>query len=186
MPFQDHLQVISDELRRTLAALNGDDFDPFIDAIQDADGIFVSGAGRSGLMMRSFAMRLMHLGLKVSVVGETVTGRISKSDCLIIGSGSGTTESLVNHARRAGEAGAKIGLITIHDRSLIAELADMIITIPAPSPKISGDTGFRSAQPMGALFEQCLFISLEAIIMETMVRTGQNTGKMFARHANLE
>ena len=86
MPFQDHIQVISDELRRTLAALNEEEFDPFIDAIQAADGIFVSGTGRSGMMMRSFAMRLMHLGLKVSVVGETVTSRISKSNFLIIGS----------------------------------------------------------------------------------------------------
>ena len=186
MPVQDHIQVISDELRWTLAVLNEDDFDPFIDAIQEADGIFVSGAGRSGMMMRSFAMRLMHLGLNVSVVGETVTSRISKSNFLIIGSGSGATESLVNHARRAEEVGAKVGLITIHVRSLIAELADMIITIPAPSPKLSGNIGFRSAQPMGALFEQCLLISLEAIIMETMVRTGQDSGKMFTRHANLE
>jgi 6-phospho-3-hexuloisomerase len=35
--------------------------------------VFVAGAGRSGLMMRAFAMRLMHLGLAVHVVGDATT-----------------------------------------------------------------------------------------------------------------
>ncbi len=46
----------------------------FLDAILDADRIYVMGAGRSGLVAKSFAMRLMHTGFTAYVVGETITG----------------------------------------------------------------------------------------------------------------
>jgi len=35
--------------------------------------VMVLGAGRSGLVARSFAMRLMHLTFNVHVIGETIT-----------------------------------------------------------------------------------------------------------------
>ena len=56
--------------------------------------VFVAGSGRSGLAMRSFAMRLIHLGLSAHVVGETTTPRITDRDLLLIGSGSGSTPGL--------------------------------------------------------------------------------------------
>lgn len=38
--------------------------------------IFILGAGRSGLMAKGFAMRLMHIGYTVFVIGETITPAI--------------------------------------------------------------------------------------------------------------
>ncbi len=35
--------------------------------------IFVTGLGRTGLMARGFAMRLMHLGRRVYHVGDVIT-----------------------------------------------------------------------------------------------------------------
>lgn len=53
----------------------------------------------------------------------------------MICSGSGSTKSLVNHAQKAREVGARIALITINPESPIAEMADVVVEISAPSPK---------------------------------------------------
>jgi 6-phospho-3-hexuloisomerase len=74
--------------------------------IETAPRIFVAGAGRSGLCMRAFAMRLMHLGKIVYVVGETITPSILTADLLILGSGSGRTTGLLGVAEMARRQGA--------------------------------------------------------------------------------
>ena len=53
--------------------------------------IFILGAGRSGLMARGFAMRLVHIGYTVYVIGETITPSIQAGDVLVSVSGSGKT-----------------------------------------------------------------------------------------------
>jgi 6-phospho-3-hexuloisomerase len=186
MDLHTHLDTILDELRRTLAQLDADQAARFVEAICGASRIFIAGAGRSGLMMRAFAMRLMHLGYPVYVVGETVTPGIGKGDLLVIGSGSGATASLVGHAERAGSTGATVGLITIRPDTPIGRTAGILLTIPAPSPKIGQDAGLRSEQPMGSLFEQSLMLTLDALVLLLMEATGQDAAAMFGRHANLE
>ncbi|MBT5875428.1 MAG: 6-phospho-3-hexuloisomerase [Candidatus Latescibacteria bacterium] len=181
-----HLDAMISELNRTLSGLDEAAIGRILDTLMSGRRIFTAGAGRSGLMMRSFAMRLMHLGLNVSVVGETVTPAIGEHDVLLIGSGSGATASLLSHAKRAREIGAVICLITVCRSSPIGSLADMILEIPAPSPKIDAATEKDSIQPMGALFEQCLLLTLDALILEIMNRTGRDSADMFTLHANLE
>ena len=39
--------------------------------------VFVAGMGRSGLMLRAFAIRLAQMGLTVYVAGETVTPAVA-------------------------------------------------------------------------------------------------------------
>ena len=163
-----------------------DSAEKWADAILAAETIFVAGAGRSGLAMKSFAMRLMHMGFETYVVGETVTPSITAKDVLLIGSGSGSTSSLVVNANKADDIGATICLITIDENSPIAQLADVVLTIPAPSPKVNRELGFRSVQPMGSLFEQSLLLTLEAIVLLIMEKTGKTPESMFTRHANLE
>ena len=48
--------------------------------VKKADKIFVAGAGRSLMMIRGFAMRLMHMGFTAYVVGETVTPAIRSEE----------------------------------------------------------------------------------------------------------
>ncbi len=50
----------------------------------------IVGAGRSGLVGKAFAMRLMHLGFDVYVLGETITPSIGEGDLVIVISGSGS------------------------------------------------------------------------------------------------
>ena len=186
MNIQAYISQILDELGETVGHVSNDSAERLADAILAAETTFVAGAGRSGLAMKSFAMRLMHLGFDTYVIGETVTPSITDKDVLLIGSGSGSTSSLVVNANKADAIGATICLITIDENSPIAQVAEGVLTIPAPSPKVDGDFGFHSVQPMGSLFEQSLLLILDAIVLLLMEKTGKTPGLMFTRHANLE
>ncbi|TFG68016.1 MAG: iron dicitrate transport regulator FecR, partial [Methanomassiliicoccus sp.] len=47
--------------------------DKFVDAIMESRRIFIYGVGRSGLIAKAFAIRLVQMGLEVYFVGETIT-----------------------------------------------------------------------------------------------------------------
>ncbi|WP_217902229.1 SIS domain-containing protein [Siphonobacter sp. BAB-5385] len=97
--------------------INFDEFTPLVGEISKAKAIFLVAAGRSGYAMRSIAMRLMHLGLAVHVVGDTTTPAIQSGDLLWAASGSGTTESIVRTAEKAKAAGARVVAITTNNAS---------------------------------------------------------------------
>ncbi len=65
-------------------------------------------------------------------------------------------------------------------------MAEVVLTIPAPTPKIERDLGFTSVQPMGSLFEQSLMLVLDSLVLCLMDRIGMSAQEMFSRHANLE
>ena len=172
MSVHSHIDQMLEELRSVLAQVDGDQCGKLATAIADARAVFVSGAGRSGLAMRSFAMRLMHLGFEVHVVGETTTPGMTSQDLHLIGSGSGSTVSLVANADKARALGARIALITAREDSPIGHLADVIVTIDAPTPKSDRELGLESVQPMGSLFEQALWLTLDAIVLLLMNKAG--------------
>ena len=127
--------------------------------LDNAKRIFVSGAGRSGLVCKFFAMRLMHSGYDVSVVGEIVTPSIKRGDLMIIISGSGETEQLIAFTKKAKEVGASILLITTKADSTIGDMADAVFQIGRPDlyGKVVG-------MPMGTTFELSTLSFLEAYI----------------------
>ena len=157
-----------------------------VDAIRAAGRVFISGKGRSGLQIRGFAMRLMHLGLQVHVVDDVTTPGIMPGDLLLIGSGSGQTLTLVRHAERARKVGADILLITAAVDSQIHAHAGSVLQIAATTPKITGSDSSRSILPMGTLFEQCLGLLCDICILELMQGMDMTSDMMFTRHANLE
>ena len=186
MNIQTYISQILDELGKIMGHVRNNSAEKLADTIIAAQAVFVAGAGRSGLAMKSFAMRLMHMGFDTHVVGETVTPSITDKDVLLVGSGSGSTSSLVTSTNKADTIGATICLITIDENSPIAQMAEVVIIIPASTPKIDRELDFRSVQPMGSLFEQSLLLTLDAIIFLLMERTGKTLESMFTRHANLE
>lgn len=188
MNYTEYAGKVADELARTLGGVDDGAVEALVDQIEQASSIFVAGAGRSGLAVRAFAMRLMHMGRQVYVVGETTTPNITDRDLLLIGSGSGATESLVAVAGRARHKfNAQIALVTIFPKSPIGQLADTVVTIAAPTSKAPGQAQTTtSIQPMGSLFEQSLFLLLDIVVLRLMDRAGQDSKTMFTRHANLE
>ncbi|WP_160036224.1 6-phospho-3-hexuloisomerase [Paenibacillus sp. An7] len=172
------------ELETAAALLSETELTEAMNLIAGAGQVFVAGAGRSGLMGKSFAMRLAHLGKPTFVIGETTTPPICKGDVLILCSGSGETKSLLSMAQKAKGMDASVVVLTIHQHSSIGQLADAIIQIHAVAKEDEGNR--QSIQPMGSLFEQSLIITLDGIILSLMRKMDQDTAMMFERHANLE
>jgi 6-phospho-3-hexuloisomerase len=179
-------QVLA-EVTACVQQVSGDGLAEAGDLIASAPRIFVDGAGRSGLCMRAFAIRLMHLGKVVYVVGESTTPGIKSTDLLILGSGSGQSPVLMKIAEIAREHGARILLFTAEAISPLTALADHCVSIPAPSLKPAlEDRDYASMQPMGTLFEQALLILSDSLVITLMDNIGVGVGKMRMHHANLE
>lgn len=183
---RDYASVVLNELHHTLSKIDIQKANEFVELVDQAQEVFCAGAGRSGFQVKGFAMRLMHMGISSYVVGETCTPNIRENGLLVICSGSGETKSLVNHANKAKEVGAKIALITINPESTIARLADVVVEISAPSPKSAKQGDIKSIQPMGSLFEQSEGIFMDISIMMLMEKRNLDSDTMFGRHANME
>ena len=153
-------------------------------AILESKRIFLAGVGRSKRVIESFAMRLMHLGFVVYVVGETVTPAITANDMLIIGSNSGETSTLIVLTEKARSVGTKVAVITGNTTSTLASLAKLLIHIPVEK-KHQGKKR-ENWQPGGNAFEQSLLILLDAIVLEMAERSGKDISTKLILHANLE
>jgi 6-phospho-3-hexuloisomerase len=181
-----NIETILAEIQRVFARIGEAELAGFEEYVIKAPRVFVAGAGRSGLMARAFAMRLMHLGKRVFFVGDVTSPSVVSGDLLIVASGSGETESLVAISRKAKKLGAKLATITIYPQANIGSMADCVIKIDAPTAKSNMKTAGVSIQPMGSLFEQSLLLILDYVILDIMSKTGITSEQMFMNHANLE
>ena len=172
--------IILKELETLLEKVSREQLEALAGRIVFAPRVFVSGAGRSGLALKMFAMRLGQMGKTAFVAGETMTPAIGKGDLLLVASASGKTESVCRHAKIAREAGADVFLITAN-RDVLLENERLVLDCPS---KAEGKDG--SIQPMGSLFEQAVLILLDACILSCMEAMGETAESMRARHANLE
>ena len=134
--------------------------------------------------MRAAAMRLMHLGLQVYIVGDTTTPAINQEDLLIAASGSGTTSGIVRAAEKAVSIGAKLVTLTADPNAALAKLADHVVYIPAAGKEEHGSG--KSAQYAGSLFEQFLMLLLDAVFQSLWKLDGTPAAALYQRHANLE
>lgn len=179
-----NLELILNEHLKLAEKIDFEQVALIISHLQSTERIFLVGAGRSGLALRSAAMRLMHFGLTVYVVGETTTPAIRKEDLLIAASGSGTTSSIVNAAKKAVDVGARvISFSTITD-SVLAKCSALVVVIPAAQKEDHGKT--ISAQYAGSLFEQALLLLTDAIFQTMWATQGTPAEELWKRHANLE
>lgn len=143
--------------------------------------IFITGAGRSKLVGQFLAMRLMHLGKKVYIVGGLCTPSIQKGDFLIAISGSGQTLSAVSICKEAKKIGAYIISITSKKHCKIVELSDLVIPI-----LIRERDDYSCYAPMGTVFETSTLIFLESFIGTYMLNQNITENQLKRRHANLE
>jgi 6-phospho-3-hexuloisomerase len=185
MQTTQYLTELIKELQQTGTLILDAEAEKLVNGVLKAKKIFVAGAGRSGLMSKSFAMRMMHMGLDPYVVGETVTPNLEKDDIFIIASGSGETKSLVAMAQKAKSIGATLAAVTISPESTIGQLADIVVKLPG-SPKDQEGAQYKTIQPMASLFEQTLLLFYDAVILRLMEKKGLDSTTMFSRHANLE
>jgi 6-phospho-3-hexuloisomerase len=176
--------VVLAEMQKAIERTDENQIHALLEAILEARRVFVGGAGRSLLMMKAFAMRLMHVGLSSHVVGETITPAIGPGDILVAGTGSGQTRATLALVEAASDRGARTAVITAHPTAPIPSTADIVLEIHTP---ITGrDLAHTSCQPPGSLFEQCLLLLCEGLIMRLMQRLGTTEEQMRARHTKLE
>ena len=88
---KDTTQIILDEIHSVLEKIDEKPYEEFLSSILNAKNIFVTGQGRSGMVSRTFAMRLTHIGLNAYCVGDATTPNIDKGDLLVACSSSGST-----------------------------------------------------------------------------------------------
>jgi 3-hexulose-6-phosphate synthase/6-phospho-3-hexuloisomerase len=147
-----------------------------------ANRIFVYGAGRSGLVAKAFAIRLVHLGFQTFVIGETIGAPVKKGDLVFIVSGSGETIPAVMTAEIAKKLGATLVVITGKKNSRIIKFADIAIVLASDCT----ETERKKFAHLGTLFEASAWILLDGIIAELMENKKENEESMRSRHATLE
>lgn len=159
----------------------------FIDTVKNSPRIFLIGVGREGLATRAFAMRLMHMGKEIHWIWDDTTPAINPGDLLIATLGDGQIGHINYVCQRAKEAGAKLYVVTGSPSGHTARtLADKVLFLPAAVYRGS-DPVVPSAQPMGNLFEQCLFVLFDMIIMMMVDESDSLSFEgMSARHRNVE
>lgn len=172
------IPAILNEIRTICDRLDPEPVRALAQALADSPAVFVAGAGRSGLIARCFAMRLMHLGLNARCAGDTLAPPLRAGDLLVVISASGETAGVAAVAGKAKKLGAVMALITAAPNSSLAALADLAVVLDAPA--------IGSRQPLGSLFEQGAFLLCEALVLELLDRLGQSGADLARRHANLE
>ncbi|MGC8948754.1 MAG: 6-phospho-3-hexuloisomerase [Thermoprotei archaeon] len=156
--------------------------------------VLVIGMGRSGFVGKAFALRLMHLGFRVYVFGETITPAIGKEDVVVAISGSGETNIVVRAAEVARNIGATVIAITSRLESPLAKISNKTVIVPGRT-RLASEQDYYVRQligeheplaPLGTLFEITAMILLDSIIAELMKRLGLTEEELKARHATIE
>lgn len=180
----DANSAILKENTRVLERVSVSAINQLVQNIIQAQRIFVIGEGRSGLVARMAAMRLMHLGYQVYVVGETITPAITEQDLLIACSGSGRTDIVCTMASKAKQIGAQLAVITTAIQSQLASSADTVIELVAVAKQDSENP--RSQQFAGSLFEQSMLLLFDSIFHVVTQLQAKDTRTLWALHTNLE
>lgn len=185
MDFQSTYKTVLNELGQVFERVDYDTVTNLMDMINSSNRIFLMGVGREGLATRAFAMRLMHYGKEVHWCWDDTTPAVEKDDLFIFTSGSGEIGHIHYVASEIKKTGAKIALVTgVPDRKT-AELADLVLWVPASVYK-GKDNVVSSIQPLGNLFEQSLFILFDMIIMDLVDNSDTSFEEMSNRHRNFE
>lgn len=175
----DYIQVKINDILKTVSQA---DIDAVKQLFFEANHIFVYGAGRSGLVAKAFAIRLVHLGFQAFVVGETITIPVQKGDLVVIVSGSGETIPAVMTAEIAHNLKANVVSITGKKDSDIDAFADITLFISAGCQEEER----KRYAPLGTLFEASVWILFDGLVADLLDSKNETEESMRKRHATLE
>ena len=113
--------------------------------MEEKGQIYFYGAGSSGFTAEIAEARLLRVGKRSKAVKDshlqTVQSAIMDSGDLVIGlSVSGTTSDLFQALKTAKDNGCALIVITNHENSPIAKLADCVLLTDAPENPVTGGT----------------------------------------------
>lgn len=180
--FVKSLDEIVSHLSSLSSKLDLNKIEEAINSILVSKRVFVYGAGRSGLVAKAFAQRLMHIGIESYVVGETITPSMSNEDLFIIVSGSGETPTSLCLGRKAKEIGVKLLTVTAHPESELARISNITIVVPGKTKLVEKE----SYAPFTSLFDIAVLAVLDSITSELMYKLGVSEELISKKHANVE
>jgi 6-phospho-3-hexuloisomerase len=181
----NYIDSLSSELKAVFARIKEEEVDRFVGLVIQAKRIFIIGAGRVGTSSRAFAMRLTHLGKLVYWLPDDTTPSNGRGDLLIANSGSGTTLSTYDLARKAKECGTMVATITANRKGKIAQLADAAIHLPAQTYHVDR-SNWTSILPLGSQFELSLWILHDFIALQLMEKMNYTEEMLVENHRLLE
>ena len=173
------MREILEDLKRLLEGVPEETTERFTRRLVEARRIFMYGVGRSGLMARSFGMRLVHLGREATVVGDTTPPAIQAGDLLVVCSRTGVSPILHHAVHLARKEGAGVAVVIGLEGAPLGQDADVVVRLP-----IDGARG-ESRQPMGSLFEQGLLLYLDSVVLKLMAALHRTSEDMERVHSNL-
>ncbi|HTW77204.1 MAG TPA: SIS domain-containing protein [Thermoplasmata archaeon] len=177
-PFARAQRYIAAEVSEALDRIEPATIRRVVELLARAPATFVYGAGRSGIIGRAFAMRLVQLGLTAYVIGESVTPIVRRGDAVVILSGRGESYSSIQTANIVRREGAELVVVTGRGISKLAHIATVLVPIDFP------ENGERARfAPLGTLFESASLRLTDALIAELMVVRGETEESMRRRHA---
>ena len=200
IPLRDIMLMMITRIGEIAQSLEQVQVDCFITELMAAERIFVVGAGRSGFVAKSFAMRLMHLGFTAYVVGETVTPAFHKNDTLIAFSGSGKTKSVMEACETTRQIGGHISLITGSRISPMTDLAHCVVLLSSEDEschigsdhfdlrQLLGEHRSISATctPLGTLFETSAMIFADSVISALIEMKDCSIEEIVHRYTNMQ
>lgn len=183
MQFGDVTKAIHAEIGGVLSHVSSAEAEALLEAVLGAQRTYLTGEGRSGLVARTFAMRLQHLGLVSYVIGETICPALEAGDLLIAVSGSGKSAGTLVVAEAAKKAGARLAAISATRDNPLATMCDLVLVVPgATKHEAAGEA--RSIQPLSSLFDQCQHVVQDALTVLLGQRLEKGKAEMKSKHAN--
>ncbi|RSD27026.1 6-phospho-3-hexuloisomerase [Mesobacillus subterraneus] len=178
------ITTVLKEMQAVCMNVEAEQYASFVELLKEDRRFFFTGEGRSGFVAKAIAMRLMHSGKTVYVVGETTTPAIQENDILVVMSGSGKTAQALNISESAHETGARVFLVTTNEEALQLPFISGGIRIPAATKyRIEGEP--ETIQPLGNQFDQAAHLILDAAIIDSLAE-GKTNEELRKNHSNLE
>lgn len=160
--------------------LDMDEYDHFVKTLHESivtgDDIVGLGAGRMGYSLRAFIMRLSHMGLRSSMIGDTSIPRIRTGSTVIVNSSSGETPSMILFAEQAISAGGTLFVVTSNKESTLGKMGHCVLSYPV----------INSQQVMKTVYEQFTFLLFDMIAENLRVKLGVEKFFMNGNHSILE
>ena len=176
MVFTESYKYVLKNITNVLSTIELQKVQKTVSLIDIKKQIFVYGAGRSGLIGKTFAMRLVQLGLTAYFIGETITPLVKKDDIVFLISNTGETKSTLLVATICKNIGANVVVITSSKESSLSSYGDIVFEI---NP-MNGDTNLA---PLGTLFESSVLVFFDSLITQIMQHLNEDETSMRNRHA---
>lgn len=174
-----------------LRRISTEDINRIASTINSARTIYILGVGHSGIVARTFSMKLNHVGVRAYTVFDEINPPFDDRSILIAISQSGETRTVVALSEKARAIGGRVLALTGNVESTLGRKSDYVLELSLGDTDIAisalsvfGDSDNQNVR--GAVFGSVLYTLFYAIVIKIADLRGESPASINARHANLE